>query len=86
MSEALDIYVLDTSAWLTLIEDEAGAERREELLEKARAGEIIVLMSFMSFMEVYYITLQERDRSEAQARMDLMAALPGFHYRTPFLF
>ncbi len=28
-------------------------------------------------MEVYYITLQERDRSEAQARMDLMAALPG---------
>jgi len=60
-----------------LIEDEAGAERREELLEKARAGEIIVLVSFMSFMEVYYITLQERDRSEAQAHMDLMAALPG---------
>ena len=60
-----------------MIEDEAGAERREELLEKARAGEIIVLVSFMSFMEVYYITLQERDRSEAQARMDLMAALPG---------
>jgi predicted nucleic acid-binding protein len=24
MSEALNIYVLDTSAWLTLIEDEAG--------------------------------------------------------------
>ena len=59
MSEALDIYVLDTSAWLTLIEDEAGAERREELLEKARAGEIIVLVSFMSFMEVYYVTLHE---------------------------
>ena len=31
----------------------------------------------MSFMEVYYITLQERDQSEAQARVDLMAALPG---------
>ena len=31
----------------------------------------------MSFMEVYYITMQERDRSEAQARVDLMAALPG---------
>ncbi len=77
MSEALDIYVLDTSAWLTLIEDESGAERIEELLEKARAGEIVVLVSFMSFMEVYYITLQERDRSEAQARVDLMAALPG---------
>jgi ribonuclease VapC len=77
MSEAIDIYVLDTSAWLTLIEDEAGADSVEELIEKARAGEIIVLISFMSFMEVYYITMQERDRNEAQARMDLMAALPG---------
>ena len=64
MSEALDIYVLDTSAWLTLIEDGAGAERIEELLDKARAGEIVVLVSFMSFMEVYYITMHERDRNE----------------------
>jgi len=77
MSAAPDIYVLDTSAWLTLIEDEAGADRIEALLDKARAGEIVVLVSFMSFMEVYYITLQERDQSEAQARVDLMAALPG---------
>jgi predicted nucleic acid-binding protein len=77
MSDALDIYVLDTSAWLTLIEDEAGAERIEELLDKAKAGEIVVLVSFMSFMEVYYITLQERDQNEAQARVALIAALPG---------
>src|SRR5207244_339958 len=27
-------------------------------------------------MEVYYITMQERDQNEAQARVDLMAALP----------
>ena len=77
MSEAIDIYVLDTSAWFTLIEDEAGADRVQELLERARAGDIVVLVSFMSYMEVYYITLQERDESEAQARLDLMAALPG---------
>ena len=76
MSEAPDIYVLDTSAWLTLIEDEAGADCIEALLDKARAGESIVLVSFMSFMEVYYITMQECDQNEAQARVDLMAALP----------
>jgi uncharacterized protein with PIN domain len=57
MSEAIELYVLDTSAWLTLIEDEAGADSVEELIEKARAGEIVVLISFMSFMEVYYITM-----------------------------
>jgi ribonuclease VapC len=77
MSEAIDIYVLDTSAWFTLIEDEAGADRVQELLERARTGDIVVLVSFMSYMEVYYITLQERDESEAQARLDLIAALPG---------
>ena len=31
----------------------------------------------MSFMEVYYITLQERDLNEAQERVELMAALPA---------
>lgn len=76
MSEAIDIYVLDTSAWLTLIEDEPGSDLVQEILEKARTGQVVVLVSFLSFMEVYYITLQERDQSEAQARVDLMAALP----------
>jgi hypothetical protein len=32
MRQATDIYVLDTSVWLTLIEDEAGADQVQELL------------------------------------------------------
>ena len=76
MTETADLYVLDTSAWLTLIEDEPGADIVQDLVERAIAGEVGVLVSFMSFMEVYYITLQERDQSEAHARIDLMAALP----------
>jgi predicted nucleic acid-binding protein len=76
MSETAGIYVLDTSAWLTLIEDEAGADTVQALLEQADAGEVTVLVSFMSFMETYYITLQERDAEEAQERVRLMAALP----------
>ena len=76
MSKAMDVYVLDTSAWLTLIEDEAGADTVQGLLERARAGEVVVLVSFMSFMEVYYITLRERDVDEAQERVRLMMALP----------
>jgi len=47
MSEAADIYVLDTSAGLTLIEDEPGADVVQELLEKARAGEIVIVVSFI---------------------------------------
>ena len=76
MRETASSYVFDTSAWLTLIEDEAGADVVQSLLEKARAGEVIALVSFMSFMEMYCITLQERDLNEAQERVHLMAALP----------
>lgn len=89
MSQPSDRYVFDTSAWLTFIEDEAGADHVQELLEQARNGECVIYVSFMSFMEVYYITLQERREAEAQERVALMAALPVLRvemmptYRTP---
>jgi predicted nucleic acid-binding protein len=76
MSEDVQIYVLDTSAWLALIEDEEGADLVQQILEKAKSGEVDILVSFMSFMEVMYITLQERDLGEADERVNLMAALP----------
>ncbi|MGE0681525.1 MAG: PIN domain-containing protein [Candidatus Binatia bacterium] len=76
MSPAPPLYVLDTSALLTFIEDEAGADQVQELLEKAKRDEVILLVSFISFMEVYYISLQEREQEEAQERVTLLAALP----------
>lgn len=76
MNKTTLAYVLDTSAWFTLIEDEAGSDTVQGILEQARAGEVVVLVSFMSFMEVYYVTLQERDEKEALERVHLIAALP----------
>ncbi len=76
MSEDVQIYVLYSSAWLALIEDEEGADLVQQILEQAKSGEVDILVSFMSFMEVAYITLQERDLGEADERVKLMAALP----------
>jgi ribonuclease VapC len=76
MSQPPSRYVLDTSALLTLIEDEAGADDVQALLEQAKRGEVSLLVSFISFMEVYYISLQERGQEEAHERIQLMAALP----------
>ena len=75
MSQPPPRYVLDTSALLTLIEDEAGADQVQTLLEQAKRGEVSLLVSFISFMEIYYISLQERGQEEAHERMQLMAAL-----------
>jgi len=76
MSQPPPRYVLDTSALLTLIEDEARADHVQALLEQAKRGEVDLLISFISFMEVYYISLQEPGQEEAHERMQLMAALP----------
>jgi len=76
MNRVMTTYVLDTSAWLTFIEDEAGVEIVQKVLEEADAGESEVFTSFMSFMEVHYITQQERGIQEAKERIALMMALP----------
>ncbi|MGH3145512.1 MAG: PIN domain-containing protein, partial [Rubrobacter sp.] len=69
MSDA--VYLLDTSALLTLIEDEAGAAHVEEVL-RTRS----VIISWMSVLEVAYITQQVRGVAEAERRYARIKALP----------
>lgn len=64
--------LLDTSALLTLIEDEDGAERVEEVLRNGQA-----LISWISLLEVSYITQQERGPVEAERRYALVKLLPA---------
>jgi PIN domain nuclease of toxin-antitoxin system len=44
MKETIDVYVLDTSAWLAFIENETGADIVFNLLEKARTGKIVIFV------------------------------------------
>ena len=68
-------YVLDSSAFLTLFEDEDGADTVQKLLEQAVRGEIIVFTSFVTFTEVFYITFREKGEEEAKKRITLMQRL-----------
>ena len=60
-------FLLDTSALLTLIEDEPGANRVKEIF---RRGE--VLLPWVALMEVYYMTLQEKGQQEAETRFAML--------------
>jgi len=40
-------YLLDSSAFFALFEDEAGAETVQELLEQAQEGDIIIFSSLL---------------------------------------
>jgi ribonuclease VapC len=62
-----DLYVLDTSAVISLIEDEAGADRVETLLESGRT-----FAPWPVLMEVYYITRREHGQAEADRRYALL--------------
>lgn len=55
-----------------MIEEEPGAERVEELLRNER-----VLLPFVTGLEVYYVTLQERSQDEADRRLMLIRQLPA---------
>ena len=64
-------YLLDTSAILTLLEDEEGAQRVETLLRREE-----VLFPFLALLETYYITLQEHTEDVADQRYALLKQLP----------
>ena len=63
-------YLLDTSAILSFIEDEAGADRVEEALKKSTT-----LLPWPVLLEIYYITLQEEGQAEADRRIALLKQL-----------
>jgi ribonuclease VapC len=60
-------FVLDTSAIFTLIEDEEGASRVEQVLKKSE-----VLISWVSLMEMMYISQQEKGEEIAMNRYAML--------------
>jgi predicted nucleic acid-binding protein len=65
-------YLLDTSALLTLIEDEAGADHVEHVLTKEK-----VLLPWLVLLETYYVTQREQSQAEADRRYALIKQLPA---------
>ncbi len=54
-------YVLDTSALLTLRDDEPGADRVADLLAQAHDGEVKAFGCFITLMEVLYRVWRDED-------------------------
>ena len=65
-------YLLDTSAVLTFLEDEDGAERVESLLRQEE-----IFLPYLVLLETYYITLQEQPEDVADKRYALLKQLPA---------
>ena len=71
----MSAYVLDSSAIMSVLFDEAGASKVLELLEEASRGESQILLPFMALMEIEYWLLR-RLRDEAERSMLLVQSWP----------
>ena len=72
----MEKYVLDTSALITLKDDEEGADIVENILEKARSQRAEIWVSFMSFMEVAYEAWRNQGKASAHQALLALKMLP----------
>ena len=68
--------LLDTSAWLTWAQDEAGADEVEAYFEAAMDGEATLHASFVSLTELEYITAQKFGADRARELLETVEDKP----------
>jgi len=69
-------YVLDASAALDFLGDEAGAARVEQILNSAHKRESTVCMSALNWGEVFYNIWQHHGEEAAQRAIGRLSRLP----------
>lgn len=69
-------YLLDTSALLTLRDDEQGAEQVAKILMQAEAGKVTVFGCFMTLMEVLYRVWKDENEVEGKLAYAQCKSLP----------
>lgn len=58
-------YILDTFAVIAYLNDEEGADKVEELLNKAKEGKIKLFMHAINLGELYYNIFKKEDETKA---------------------
>ena len=69
-------YVLDTSAIFAYIESEEDIDAVEKILTLARKDKCRIFMSFISLMELYYVTWHRKGEDIAREIVVLIKSLP----------
>jgi predicted nucleic acid-binding protein len=70
--DSKNLFVLDTSALLTLRSDEPGADRVEDLLARAKRRSCRLFGSFMTRMELLYLICREEGEEAARGALRLV--------------
>ena len=71
------VVVLDTSAVVCLLENEAGADLVEAQLQSAKEEKTAVLLSFVTLTELYYTTCRAADAGRAAELVAIVKSWPA---------
>lgn len=69
-------YVFDTSAIFVYTESGEGSDRVENILTLASKGRCEIFISFISLMEIYYVSWQNKGEDIAKESVVLVKSLP----------
>jgi len=69
-------YIFDTSALLTLRDNEPGAEQVADLLYQAQKGKIKALVCFISLMEMFYRVWKDEGEQDGRLAYEQIHSLP----------
>ena len=76
MTNSINHYVLDACALIAFFNDEEGAEKAEQLLKQAKAGNVKLSAMSINLYEVYYDALRHKPLEEAKKLLVDMYAMP----------
>ena len=69
-------FVLDASALIAFLHDEDGADKVDNVLQKARRDECIIYMNKFNILEIYYGVYREDGEEKAEATLVRIFNLP----------
>lgn len=72
----MPVKVLDSWALLAFFQDEPAADMVEQLLAKAESGRLSLLLSVVSWGEIYYSTMRKVSREAAERTVGSIAEMP----------
>ena len=71
-----DIFVLDACALIALFDDEHGADKVEDIIQKAKRKECVVYMNKLNLLEIYYGVYRDDGKIKAEATLIMALNLP----------
>ena len=71
-----ETFVLDACALIAFLNDEVGADKVENILQKAQRDDCVIYINKLNVLEIYYGVFREDGKEEAEEIFNKILSLP----------